>query len=92
MSLNRNPKRIGRPPLDLSGQRFGLLTALQRVSYAAPVGLPTLWLCRCDCGVENMVRMTDLRSGRSRSCGCLRRALFKARVLPREENGRFVAT
>lgn len=30
-------------------------------------------LCRCVCGKERMVRDRNLRDGRSRSCGCLRR-------------------
>lgn len=29
--------------------------------------------CRCACGVEKLVRVQALRSGRSRSCGCLQR-------------------
>ncbi len=31
------------------------------------------WLCHCDCGNERVVRMSDLLSGKSRSCGCLHR-------------------
>ena len=30
------------------------------------------WLCRCDCGVERVVRGAALRCGQSRSCGCYR--------------------
>lgn len=29
------------------------------------------WLCRCDCGNESSVDGTSLRSGSSKSCGCL---------------------
>lgn len=29
------------------------------------------WLCRCDCGVEKIVSVGHLRSGHTRSCGCL---------------------
>lgn len=31
------------------------------------------WTCRCECGVIKTVQRTDLRSGGSSSCGCLRR-------------------
>lgn len=31
------------------------------------------WLCRCRCGVEKPVMQMTLRSGQSRSCGCLSR-------------------
>lgn len=29
------------------------------------------WNCRCDCGVERVVRGSSLRNGLTRSCGCL---------------------
>lgn len=32
-----------------------------------------LLLCRCECGTEKVVQKSNLESGRSRSCGCLRR-------------------
>lgn len=53
--------------LDLSGQRFGRLTALS-VSAWKPV---TIWLLRCDCGNDVLVRQGNLRNGHTRSCGCL---------------------
>lgn len=28
------------------------------------------WLCRCTCGTEKLVAAKNLRSGRSKSCGC----------------------
>jgi hypothetical protein len=31
-----------------------------------------MWRCRCECGVEQDVVGSDLRSGHSQSCGCLR--------------------
>jgi hypothetical protein len=35
------------------------------------------WLCRCDCGTERIVDGSSLRSGRSRSCGCLQKDVLK---------------
>jgi hypothetical protein len=35
----------------------------------------TAWLCRCRCGSEKIVEGSNLRSGRSTSCGCLRTEL-----------------
>lgn len=32
------------------------------------------WLCRCDCGTERRVVRSDLQSGRSKNCGCVRRS------------------
>lgn len=55
--------------LQLEGQRFGRWTA---VSMVGRQGSNALWLCRCECGSERLVSTLNLRSGRSRSCGCLR--------------------
>jgi hypothetical protein len=38
----------------------------------------TWWATRCDCGTEKDVRVDHLRTGKTRSCGCLARALSAA--------------
>ena len=53
--------------LDLTGQRFGKLTAL---APAENIGGCTAWLCRCDCGQETVVITKRLRDGHRTSCGC----------------------
>lgn len=60
------------------GQRFGRLVAVARVENGA--GGKVRWRCRCDCGVEVEVFASGLRSGRTRSCGCLRRELGRAKM------------
>lgn len=55
-------------PLDLSGQRFGRLTAIAFTGKTGPQG--RVWACRCECGRAAEVPVRDLRSGHSRSCGC----------------------
>lgn len=59
--------------IDLTGQRFGRLTAIQRhADRISPNGSArTMWLCRCDCGKEAIVNAGHLRCGKTRSCGCL---------------------
>lgn len=55
--------------IDLTGQKFGKLTAIR---YAGQAGRrSTRWLCRCECGKEVIVSTGHLRSGHSKSCGCL---------------------
>jgi len=54
-------------PMDLTGQRFGRLVAIKRVSRKPY----TLWACRCDCGNNTVVRLGHLRAGATQSCGCL---------------------
>lgn len=60
-------KRKGRI-MDLSGQRFGELLAVE-ISGKTTSG-KMLWKCLCDCGAEVNIIGSDLRSGKSRSCGC----------------------
>lgn len=56
--------------IDLTGYRFGRLTVLHHKITPGP---KTFWVCRCDCGKEVMVGSGELKSGNTKSCGCLRR-------------------
>lgn len=60
---------------DLTGHRFGRLTVLYRVRQDGCAA--TVWHCRCDCGKEKDVRASKLKTGNTRSCGCLRSELVK---------------
>lgn len=55
--------------IDLTGQRFGRLIALTRIAIN---GKPGRWLCQCDCGNQTEVAVNQLKSARTKSCGCLR--------------------
>ena len=57
----------GRQYRDITGQKFGLLTAIKRVNKKG-VGM---WLCECECGNETIVTLGNLTSGGTKSCGCL---------------------
>lgn len=57
--------------IDMTGQRFGRLTVIERVT-PKPKEKYAYWKCLCDCGNEKVVTGSRLRSGDSRSCGCLR--------------------
>lgn len=56
--------------IDLTGQRFGRLVVLKR-GVATDGRGEAFWLCQCDCGSITTVSGYGLRSGRTRSCGCL---------------------
>jgi hypothetical protein len=58
---------------ELTGQRFGRLT----VKCCAEGDGKPHWLCQCDCGNECVVVGENLRSGNTRSCGCLRREALR---------------
>lgn len=57
---------------DLTGQRFGRLTALFPTERRNKKG-SVYWHCRCDCGGETEVTQDDLVRGNCQSCGCLKR-------------------
>lgn len=52
-----------RPRIDITGQRFGRLTA---VSFE-----DGKWLCHCDCGGSTRTVVSKLKSGHTKSCSCL---------------------
>lgn len=54
---------------NLTGMRFGRLTVRKRVGTTAD--RKPIWRCNCDCGKKTDVRACDLKSGNTRSCGCL---------------------
>ena len=56
---------------DLTSQRFGRWLVLSRAPTVKEI---VHWFCRCDCGIERVVRSASLVSGASTSCGCLTRA------------------
>jgi hypothetical protein len=61
----------GRGMHDLSTQRFGRLTAIERAGRHMANGVP--WRCLCECGNEIVVPSGRLKSGNTKSCGCLSR-------------------
>lgn len=63
---------------DLTGEKFNRLTVLYRVENH---GSRACWKCRCDCGSECVVETADLRSGNTKSCGCLRNEIIGKRSI-----------
>lgn len=55
--------------IDLTGQKFGRLTA-ERISGEKYRG-QIKWVCRCECGNTTTVVAQSLKNGNTRSCGCL---------------------
>lgn len=56
---------------DISGQKFGRLSAIKRIGSDNHGNC--LWQCACDCGNDNYLTITrDLLSKKTRSCGCIK--------------------
>lgn len=66
--------------VDLTGKRFGKLIVLYRANdYITKTSgrRHTSWHCKCDCGNELDVIGNSLKSGGTKSCGCLQKELKK---------------
>lgn len=57
---------------DLTGDRYGMLTVVGMDTKTTKGG-ERFWICRCDCGNTTSVRTGSLRSGNTKSCGCMER-------------------
>ena len=55
---------------DFTGQKFGKLIALYPIEKRSSQNR-VYWHCKCDCGNECDVLITNLQSGNTKSCGCL---------------------
>jgi len=56
--------------LDLTGQKFHKLTVIKEHPNRTNAG-KVQWECLCDCGNKSIVISSKLKSGWSKSCGCL---------------------
>lgn len=64
--------------IDETGKRYGRLTVL-RWDDTHPGSSASKWTCLCDCGTVTYAAGTSLRTGNTRSCGCLRRETARTR-------------
>ena len=53
--------------VDITGRRFGKLTALYPVNT---INRHYKWRCKCECGNQKDIQGGHLRSGHTTSCGC----------------------
>lgn len=54
---------------DEIGKTYGQLTVLEKIKQT-PGG--SIWKCKCVCGNEVNVRINNLHSGKTQSCGCIK--------------------
>lgn len=59
------------------GHKFGRLTVLE---YAYTKGKRAFWKCQCECGTVAYINSGNLKSGNSKSCGCLHNEELQKRV------------
>ena len=67
--------KIGRTAIDLSGRTFNKLSVL------IPIGVhhkgSIIWKCRCECGGFTKVTSYRLKTGHTKSCGCLKGGVIR---------------
>lgn len=85
-TVSASPRHLSHEPfsevrmtgfIDITNQHFDRLTAIRRVGTTKDRA--AIWLCRCECGKTTKVTGKHLRSGHTRSCGCLQRAYNQER-------------
>lgn len=65
-------------PRDITGQKFGRLTAIKILPERK--NGKTVWQCLCECGNKKDITATQLHNKSIKSCGCLRREMSLARI------------
>lgn len=63
-------------PILKVGDRFGRLVVICKTQKQRGERIQNAWYCRCDCGNEVSHFTSNLRSGNTRSCGCLLRDIL----------------
>ena len=61
---------MSKPRLNLNGRRFGKLTVTERIETKKG---QSRFNCFCDCGNTTIVIGSDLNSGNTTSCGCIKK-------------------
>ena len=68
-----NSKKCVARTINLIGSKFGLLTIISEANDDTKkniISRCTQWECLCDCGTKLIVPSNQLKSGRTKSCGC----------------------
>lgn len=60
--------------IDISGQKFGRITVINKVYKINKKN--SYYLCECECGNKLEIAATSLVSGKTQSCGCLKQELW----------------
>lgn len=70
--------------IDLTGQRFNKLLVLE---YVYTKNGQVYWKCQCDCGNIKNITGSHLRTGHTKSCGCLQKEITIKRLEQQTKHG-----
>src|SRR5271170_6341523 len=79
-STQKAPSALRLPKRVAVGDKFGRLTVTERINNDSAGRIRLR--CTCECGSECAARLSDLRTGHTKSCGCLRE-ISRSRRFPR---------
>ena len=65
--------------IDITGQKFWRFKVLH-FDIDTRFDKHPKWVCECECGVVKSVRGDHLKSGKTKSCGCIKREVLKKRA------------
>lgn len=65
---------VSKRKMDLSGHKYNKLSVIKEVGNK--------WECLCDCGNTTFVSLSELRSGHTKSCGCIKGEYWKTHDRP----------
>lgn len=67
--------------LNLTYQTFGRLFVLEQIDCPPHIKKKQpYWRCKCDCGQYKIISTSQLKYGKTQSCGCLRREVIVAKL------------
>ncbi len=75
------PVKKGKDKTSLIGKRFNHLVVVGYFEDKTPKDTNPRWICKCDCGNTTVVTGTRLKSGHTKSCGCLVSSSARKRML-----------
>ena len=64
--------------VDIQGKKYGRLTVIKEAGRDKWGQI--MWECKCECGNSCFVKGADLRSGNTKSCGCLNAEKYTERI------------
>ena len=65
--------------IDLTGREFGELRVI--AEHPERKNKKIYWVCKCSCGTEKLISGSDLKSGKIKSCGCLKTEILKSKEM-----------
>ena len=79
---NRNSKGVE----NLTGKKFGRLTVLEL--YGRDKYGRARWLCECECGKKTICNAGNLKTGTTKSCGCIKKLKTRRKDLSGKKFGK----